>query len=296
MKSKRIAFFIAITVTFCSPTDIPAFSSPAFAQAAPDDQANPFEKIMDLGWVKGPATVSITSRAKISIPKGYMYLGEQDTSRFLEMNGNLPQPGRYTIAQRDFRWFAVYAFSADGYVKDNEAIEPAALFKTMKDDETADNEARKAAGLEPMYLDAWVVEPHYEQATRQLEWGTRLHSTDNAPIVNYTSRMLGRAGVMSATLVSDPKNLEKDLIDFRSATGSFSYVPGEKYEEFRNGDKMAEYGLGALIAGGAAAAAAKSGAGKAIAGFGKVIIVGIGAAFLALFGFIKSMFNRKKGS
>jgi uncharacterized membrane-anchored protein len=308
MTSTKFAVLVAVAIA--APSAIIAFpySAPASAQDAQKPPAeaardaasedDPFAQALALGWVKGPATVSITDRAKVTIPKGYMYLGEEDTSKFLTLNGNLPQKGRYTIAKKDFRWFAVYGFQPDGYVRDNEVIDPVAIFKSMKDSEPAENEERRAAGLEPMYLDGWVVEPHYDTATRQLEWGTRFHSKTDKDIVNYTSRILGRGGVMSAVLVSDPEELEKDLADFRKTTKNFEYVAGERYAEFQNGDRVAQYGLGALIVGGAAAAAAKSGVGKAavggIAAFGKLIFAGIAAAFLGLVSFIKGLFRRKE--
>ena len=63
---------------------------------------------------------------------------------------------------------------------------------------------------------------------------------------------------MRAILVSDPNSLEQDIKAFRTALRGFDFVSGQRYAEFRSGDKMAEYGLAALIVGGAAAAAAKT--------------------------------------
>jgi uncharacterized membrane-anchored protein len=52
---------------------------------------------------------------------------------------------------------------------------------------------------------------------------------------------------------------------------NYSFNEGEKYSEFRSGDKIAEYGLSALIVGGAAAAAVKTGAFKGLATFRRKI-------------------------
>jgi len=41
--------------------------------------------------------------------------------------------------------------------------------------------------------------------------------------------------------------------------GGFSYSSGYKYAEWRSGDKVAAYGLTALVAGGAGVALVKSG-------------------------------------
>jgi uncharacterized membrane-anchored protein len=99
-----------------------------------------------------------------------------------------------------------------------------------------------------------------------------LEPTVSGVTVNYTIRLLGRTGVMNAVLVSSPSSLDNDIKAFKASLGNFSFTQGQRYSEFRAGDKVAEYGLAALIVGGAAAAAAKSGAFKA---FGKFIVFGV---------------------
>src|SRR5262249_47736205 len=117
----------------------------------------------------------------------------------------------------------------------------------------------------------------------------RLRGDTGAPVVNYTVRILGRRGVMSATLVSDPQQLDRDIVAFKSALGGFGFVPGERYSEFRSGDKVAEYGLAALVLGGAAVVATKPGFLKA---FGKLIIIGVIAFGGAVAAFLRKVFRR----
>jgi uncharacterized membrane-anchored protein len=112
--------------------------------------------------------------------------------------------------------------------------------------------------------------------------------------VNYTSRLLGRTGVMSAVLVANPKTLAADTESFKAGLGEFNYLPGEKYAEFKAGDRVAEYGLAALVLGGAAAVATKKGFWAAIiAFFGAFwkIIAGVGVAVTAWLG---SLFKKKQ--
>jgi uncharacterized membrane-anchored protein len=61
--------------------------------------------------------------------------------------------------------------------------------------------------------------------------------------------------------------------------GGFTYSPGFKYAEWRRGDKVAAYGLTALVAGGAGVALAKSGL---LVKFWKLIVAGLAAAAAAL--------------
>ncbi len=251
-------------------------------------------ELRNLAWQVGPTEGRIAEKATIQVPKDHVFLDAQNTRRFLELNGNPPSDGHYLIAPESLQWFAVFSFAPSGFVKDDEKIDADQILKSLKDSDGPGNEERKRLGLRPLYTDGWEVPPHYDTATKRLEWGTRIKTDTGALIVNYTSRLLGRSGVMSAILVSDLKSLPADTQEFKSALQQFSYVAGEKYAEFKAGDKVAEYGLAALILGGAAAVATKKGFWAALAGFfaafWKLII---GGAIAVLAGF-KSMFKRKQ--
>ena len=129
----------------------------------------------------------------------------KDTRRFLELMGNPPRDGHYMIAPADLDWFAVFSFDPVGYVKDDEKIDADALLKSLKESDGPGNEERKRLGMEPIYTDGWHVPPHYDTGTKRLEWGMRLRDEKGRLHVNYTSRLLGRSGVMSAVLVSSPQ-------------------------------------------------------------------------------------------
>ena len=155
----------------------------------------------------------------------------------------------------------------------------------------AGNEERKRRGLQTLILEDWYVPPHYDVQTKRLEWATKLREASGGITVNYTIRLLGRTGVMSAILVSDPTTLDKDMKSFKSALAGLDFNLGQKYSEFRSGDKVAEYGLAALIVGGAAAAAAKSGAFKFL---GKFVGVGVIGGLAAAWAAVRRFFARKQ--
>lgn len=282
-------------------------SLPALAQTAPDQdqqraQAETVRQLAALNWVHGPAVVPIGSEANIRIPKGTLYLDPAGTKKFLQLAGNPPADNDYTIAPDDLHWFAVLEFDAAGYVSDKEKVDPDALFKQLKDAEPDENKERASAGQPGLFLDRWIVPPHYDTASHNLEWGTVMHTGSGDQLVNYTSRFLGRDGVTKAILVSDPTHLAADLQDYRAAMAGFAYRPDKRYEDHKDGDKLAAYGLGALVAGGAAAAVVKTGlfAGifAAIAKFGvafyKLIAIGVVASYAALRKRIARLFRRAK--
>jgi uncharacterized membrane-anchored protein len=260
------------------------------AAEAQRDPAAIMQELQKLAWQRGPGEGAIGGKAKIRIAPGYAFLDEKNTRRFLELMGNPPRDGHTMIAPANLDWFAVFSFDPVGYVKDDEKIDADQLLETLKKSDGPGNEERKRLGMEPIYTDGWQVPPHYDAATQRLEWGMRLRDGKGGMHVNYTSRLLGRSGVMSAVLVSAPQTLAEDIKAFNGALAGYEVLAGENYAEFKSGDKVAEYGLAALVVGGAAAAAAKAGWLKFL---GKFWVV-IAAAFAAAWGFIKRFFLGKK--
>lgn len=259
----------------------------------PDSQQ---EALGKLQWQVGPTNGDITTRAKITVPNGYVFLGEKDTSKFLEINGNPPRDGHYMVGPKSLQWFAIFSFEESGYVKDDEKIDPDALLKSLQESDGPGNEERKRLGMMPIYTDGWQVAPHYDAQSKHLEWGVRLRTEDGKSLVNYTSRLLGRKGVMSAVLVSSPQTLAQDTNDFKQVLNGYSFQSGEKYTEFTQGDRVAEFGLAALVLGGAAAVATKKGLWGVIGGFLAAFWKVIAGVFVAALAGLKSLFTKKKDS
>lgn len=236
----------------------------------------------------------IAGKASIQIPAGYAFLGQSDTSKLLQAFGNPPSSDHFLIAPKSLDWFAVFSYDDSGYVKDDEKIDADELLKSMQAGDKAGNEQRKKLGLEALYTEGWQVTPHYDTNTKRLEWGLRLRDESGAKNVNYTSRILGREGVMSATLVSDTETLAQNTAEFQKVLTGFNYNAGQTYAEFKNGDKVAAIGLGALVLGGAAAVATKKGLWGVIAGFFAAAWKFIAVAVVGLFAGIRRLFTGKK--
>ena len=96
---------------------------------------------------------------------------------------------------------------------------------------------------------------------------------------------------MEVQLVCGPDELQPLLNEFQQLMNGFSYVEGQRYAEFREGDKVAKYGLTALIAGTGVLVASKMGLfaqlGVFFAKLGKgaiLLVVGALAGLKKLFG------------
>ena len=195
---------------------------PAFAQGDIERQ------IMALPWQISPISGQIADVARITLGSDYQFLDAASSSRFLELNGNPPRSGNYIFAPRNLDWFSVFAFDSSGYVRDDERLDPDEMLRTLQQSNENSAAERRRLGYPVLTLTGWAVPPRYDVQTRRLEWATRFTNERGAPVVNYTIRILGRTGVMSAVLVSDPQNLDADIAQFRRALQGFDYNQGER--------------------------------------------------------------------
>ncbi len=120
------------------------------------------------------------------------------------------------------------------------------------------NEQRKKMGAPPLTITGWEQPPKYNEETHNLEWAIRGES-EGTPIVNYNTRLLGRKGVMEVSLVVEPDKLTATLPTYQGLLKEYAFLAGQTYAEYKSGDKIAKYGLAALVTGGAVAVAAKTG-------------------------------------
>jgi uncharacterized membrane-anchored protein len=262
---------------------------------AAEQQAQTVREIMAMPWIQN-GTGSVGGVASIEANKQARVLSGDSVARFIQLSGNLPDPGATVVAPKDLHWFSLYDYNDVGYVTDKDSIDPDALMKSLKEIQDAANIKRQQQGLSRLTIEDWAVQPHYDATTHNLEWGLRLKGSDGSDIINYTTRHLGRGGYISSVLVSSPATFQSDLAEFRASDTKLAFDPGSTYGEFRNGDKVAGYGLAALIVGGAGAAVVKSGAAKGIlaglVAFWKLIVAGVVAAFAAVGKFFRRIFGR----
>lgn len=242
----------------------------------------------------GPYSEQIAAIGTWKVNPGYVALDPADTSRIMEKMQNPGVTNTWMYApQRLERWFSVIRYEQTGHVKDGEKIDPEAILEQLKSGTEASNEERRKRGWPELHIIGWQVEPHYEADTKRLSWAT-LNESEGGKTVNYTTKVLSRTGVATVVLVTDPDKLDASVAELKTQLDGFSFNPDQTYGEFRDGDKVAEYGLTGLIVGGAAAAAVKTGAWKWLVGLLAAGWKFVAAAVVALLASMKSIFTRRK--
>lgn len=233
-------------------TILSILATPLQAQDTPGRKPKP---------VEGPALAKLAGIAEIAVPAGHVFLDGKTTQEMMEASGepvNGNEAGFLTPTNR--AWAVYFQYDDCGFVKDDEKdkLDSAKLLNAIRKGNDAGNEYRKEHGNPPLEIVGWEQEPKYDPTTHNLTWAIRA-TCQGEQIVNYNTRLLGRKGVMEVVLVCDPSELQKNLPAFNSVLAGYKFSTGESYTEYKPGDKIAKYGLGALVLGGAAVGAAKLG-------------------------------------
>jgi uncharacterized membrane-anchored protein len=274
----------------------------ALAQGSAHERAGAEEaQPVAVNWSKGPAHVDLGSDiAQMELPEGYAFAGPDDARTLLRSMGNRPtgsELGLLVPSSEDQNWFIVFSWQPVGFVKDDEKdkIDADAILKNIQEATEEGNTWRKENNLPALKVIGWAEPPRYDERTNNLVWATLAESEGGGRSVNYNMRLLGRRGIVSATLVEDPELLAKSKPFAYAAMEKFSFKQGSRYSEWQQGDKVAEYGLTALVAAGAGATAAKLGffgfLGKLFAKGGKAIVAGV----LALLAGLGKLWNSIRG-
>lgn len=289
----RAALALGVTLT---PVWAQTPDEPAGDPAQEATRENFFEHVkVETHAEAGPVTRDLGAHATLAVPEGLYFADARGTHRFLELTGNVPSRRELgTVFTPDAGgWFVVFDFEASGYVADDDKddLDADNLLETLQEGQEQGNEMRREMQLETLELVGWEKKPFYDERTNNLTWATRVRSSSGGESVNWEVRLLGREGVMSAQLVISPEDLQATLPAFDALIAGFSYKDGKQYAQYVEGDHLAEYGLGGLVAGGGVFAAAKLGwfakLGKFFVGAWKLIllaVVGLGAGLKKFFG------------
>ena len=240
-----------------------------------------------LDWVYGPAVCPLGDVAQIAVPEGYQFVDGDGARTVMEWLEN-PSSGREMglvmpepVPGGGVPWFLVFEFDPIGYVKDDEKdkLDAEAILESIRRGTENANKIRRERGWEEFHVIGWQRSPFYDVMTNNLKWAI-IGEAESGQAVNFSTRLLGRGGAMSADMVASPEDMGTFLPEYESLLESFSFTAGHRYAEWRPGDKVSKYGLTALVAGGAGAVAMKTGL---LAKFWKLIVV----AFVAVAGFIR---------
>ena len=243
---------------FCG---LAAFAGAAIC-TAPADLAAERKAALDeaeKAYIQGPQTVQLRAQATLALPKGYIFVPQQQAEALLKVMGNVGGStllGMVLPEGDDAQWMAVVRYVDAGYIKDDDAKTWNAeeLLKNLQEGTIAQNEERRNRGVPEMEVVGWVQPPAYDSMAQRLAWSASTRDKNAQPGagqgVNYNTYVLGREGYVSLNLVTDLSRIEQYRPDAKQLLASLNFNDGKRYADFNSStDKVAEYGLAALIGG-----------------------------------------------
>lgn len=279
-------------------------SAPLLWSADAEDEARRAElkPLADrLKYQEGKVTVG-DGLATLNLSDSYRYLDPASAQTLL--TGLWGNPSAQTLGVivpkgfdpfADESWCVVIDFQEDGYVKDDDAesINYTKLLKEMKEGTREASRERVKQGYSAIELVGWAAEPRYDKSTHKFYWAKELKFGDgDENTLNYNLRILGRRGILVLNAVAKMSQLQQVEKATPEILSVVDFNEGHRYADYKPGsDKVAAYGLAALVAGGVAA---KTGLLKgiflAILALKKFAVI----AVIALFAGIKKLFSLRK--
>jgi len=202
--------------------------------------------------------------ATLNLPPSFRYLNPTDSERLLTKGWGNP-PGNTTLGMivpadvgvlSEAGWGVVVTYDADGHVKDDDAkdINYGELLTTMKESNADGNAERKKLGYGEMTLVGWAETPSYDARAHKLYWAQEFKTGAGVNSLNYNIRVLGRQGVLVLNAVAGMNQIATIREEMKKVTAFSEFTAGNRYTDYNSAtDKTAEYGIAALVAGGAAA-------------------------------------------
>ena len=284
---------------------LPALAAPA--ESSGQTTTNE-EFIASLHPVTGNVAIP-NAKATLKLADGYSFLPAKDAQRVLtQLWGNPPDdevlgmilPSTDARAVLDDKsWAVVVTFVDEGYVSDEDAakIDYNDMLKDLQKATTEENPDRLKEGYPAIELMGWAEQPHYDAANHKLYWARDLQfkkadGSDDGRTLNYAIRVLGRKGYLSLNAVAPIDELAQVHADMPQVVEMAEFDAGQRYADYNaSTDKVAAYGIAALVAGGIAAKAGLfAKLGMLLLAFKKFIVLGVAAVG----GLVARLFKRKQ--
>ena len=278
---------------------------------AREEQAKTVRAAIAKAMVRGPASVALRDQASLSLPEGYGFIPQKEAAAFMNLIGNhtddkfigLLLPLAASPQDKGGQWFVTVDYEPAGYIKDDDAKHWDAdkLLQALKDGTEAGNAERAAAGIPPLMVTRWIQAPLYEAGSHHLAWSIEAKNKDGAdadPTINYNTYVLGREGYLSLDLVTSTSSVDHDKGEAAKLLSAVDFKSGKRYTDFNSStDKVAAYGLAALVAG---VAAHKLGflavIGVFLAKFAKLIFIAVAAFGAGIARWFKARLGRKEAT
>lgn len=248
-----------------------------------------------LDWKDSGIHKLSNSQSTISLPEGYKVITGESAKKSRELLGEFNKTSTEAIIHdTNFQNRILFEYHDSGHVSldDWKDLDPKVLLESFIQNTEEANVERQSKGFETLQVLGWVQEPVLDKETNTVFWAIKGKVTnESTPLVNAVALKLSRCGYERICWVTTLDSFKPFDGHLDIMLRSHSFNEGARYSDYKSGDKLAGYGIAALVAATVGGKIVK--AGWLILLFKKVgglIVAGI----IIFFNKIKGLF--KKGS
>ncbi|HEV2547815.1 MAG TPA: DUF2167 domain-containing protein [Stellaceae bacterium] len=226
-----------------------AVITPAQAQMTPEQRR---EEVGKIPWVRNGSHKLGESSSTISIPPDHVAAFAADAVRFESLVGNGGLAAKHVeavVVNRRNEQVIFQSFNDEGYVTldDWKDVDAAAMLATIKENTEKGNAERARNGFAQVRVKDWLQQPTLDRDSNTVRWAI-VADDGSTPIVNAVALRLGRRGFEKLTWVGDAGAYAAVGGELDLMLRSHAFDPGSRYADYVTGDKVAAYGVGALVA------------------------------------------------
>lgn len=231
-------------------------ATPVFADQGPYPQTDEEKRAAfnALNWLGEVKSYSLTdSHAHIQLPEGKILLLGADAERYSWLISGVEFPDTEAIMSSESSSVDVYYEWRDaGYVSDSDwsDVDADEMLDGFREATEASNKERIANGFQAMEVVGWLQPPTYDAATHTVSYSLELKDTDSH-WANVVALRLGRGGYAELTWVGAIDAMESSggrpaLLN--TALDIHAFDEGHRYADYKDGDKVAAFGIAGLVA------------------------------------------------
>ena len=266
-------------------------AAPAFAETQSEHQRSATQEFAKMHWRGGTQKLA-GSHGTFVVPRGGTMVSGAEAERADQLINGTQDTSTEGFAEINHRSLYL-SYSDEGFVTadDWKDVNADDLLNSIREGTDRANEERAKIGIGALHIDGWVQKPAFDATRKSVRWVTRAHD-DRGPVINAVALQLGRHGYERFTLVSNGRDPKGDAAILGGAVNAYRFDPGSRFSDYVQGDKLAGYGVAALVGTAAGATIAKT------VGFGAILLlikkfflvfIALGAA---AFGWVRRFFTR----
>ena len=282
----RIALFLTV-------------ASPALAQPQQAPEQDIGAAVRALDWKAGGPQTLAASKSVVTVPDGYRMVVGDDARRLLELAGNPADPEiEADVVTPGFEQEVMFEFFNVGFVTVDDwgDVDPGEMISAIRENTENENKNREARGVSPIHVVGWLKEPTLDRASNAVYWAIEADDGGPTRLVNSIALKLGRSGYEKLIWITDKNSYKPQGGALDVLRDAHTFNTGSRYSDYVTGDRLAGYGVAALVGAVAGAKLLKVGVLTVALLFLKKFAVLAVVAAGAVMGFFKRLFKRGAGA